>query len=239
MKVSTNRPTKQAFMDSEDKLSFDPKSFLTAVDMGETISKYEPNYVIFSQGDPADSMYYVHSGTIKVTISSEEGKEAVIALLGSGDFCGEKCLIGEPTRMSTATTLNDCAVIRIGKEIITRLIRNDPTFAGWFISYLLRRNNRVEADLVDQIMNSSEKRLARLLLTLANYGKDGKLEPLVPMISQEIMAEMIGTTRPRVNFYMNKFRDLGLIDYNGALHVHSSLTGILDPKSGVKPGTVR
>jgi CRP/FNR family cyclic AMP-dependent transcriptional regulator len=219
----------------KEKLSFDPENVLAAMDVGETISKYELNHIIFSQGDPADSLFYIQSGAIKVTVSSEEGKEAVVALLGAGDFCGEKCLVGEPTRMSTATTLNDCAVVRFEKAIVTRLIHDDPTFAGWFISYLLERNNRIEADLVDQIFNSSEKRLARLLLTLANYGKAGKLKPLIPMISQEIMAEMIGTTRPRVNYFMNKFRNLGLIDYNGVLHVHSSLTDVLDAKPSAKP----
>jgi CRP-like cAMP-binding protein len=221
-------------MDIEDKLSFDPKRFLVAVEMGETIAKYEPNHVIFSQGEQADSVFYIHSGAVKVAILSEEGKEAVVAILGPGDFCGEKCLIGAPTRMSTATTMNDCAVVRINKAVVTRLIHDDPLFAEWFISYLLERNNRVEADLVDQIFNSSEKRLARLLLTLANYGKEGKLKPLVPMISQEIMAEMIGTTRPRVNHFMNKFRQLGLIDYNGVLNVHSSLISVLDTKRRIK-----
>lgn len=217
-------------MGRKENLPFDPKRFFAVADTGRTISGYVLNQVIFSQGDPADSVFHIQSGAVKITVLSEDGKEAVVALLGAGDFCGEKCLTGEAARMTGATAMNACVVVEIDKAVVIRLVHDEPAFAEWFISYLLDRNSRIQSDFVDQIFNSSEKRLARLLLTLADYSNEGKLKALVPMISQEIMAEMIGTTRPRVNHFMNKFRNLGLIDYNGALHVHSSLLDVLDVK---------
>jgi CRP/FNR family transcriptional regulator, cyclic AMP receptor protein len=217
----------KAFMDGDQKHPFDFEAFLATAGRGKTISRYETNHVLFSQGDPADSVLYIQVGTVKVTVLSEQGKEAVVAMLGTGDFCGEKCLAGEATRTSAATTISDCTVVRIEKAIIVRLVHEQPAFAERVISHLLDRNIRIESDLVDQLFNSTEKRLARLLLILANFGKEGRPEPVVPMISQETMAETIGTTRSRVNFFMNKFRQLGFIDYNGTLEVRSSLLSVL------------
>lgn len=215
-------------MSGDKKLLFDPESFLATADRGKTISEYETNHVLFLQGEPSDSVFYIQSGKVKVTVLSEHGKEAVIAMLGAGDFCGERCLAGQAIRTEAATAMSDCAVVRIEKAIIVRLIHEEPAFAERLISHLLDRNNRIESDLIDQLFNSSEKRLARLLLTMANFGKEGRPEPIVPMISQETMAERIGTTRSRVNFFMNKFRQLGFIDYyNGSLKVHASLLSVV------------
>jgi CRP/FNR family cyclic AMP-dependent transcriptional regulator len=231
--ITANRHKEQAFherkahMGGDQKFPFDTTIFLATADRGKTISRHEANQSLFSQGDPADSVFYIQKGTVKVTVLSEQGKEAVIAMLGVGDFCGEKCLAGEATRTAAATTMSDCIVVRIDKAIIVRLIHEQPAFAERLISHLLDRNIRIESDLVDQLFNSTEKRLARLLLILANFGKEGRPEPIVPMISQETMAETIGTTRSRVNFFMNKFRQLGFIDYNGTLKVRSSLLSVV------------
>jgi len=219
-------------MDGEAKPSFDAASFLTVPQKGRTTSTYQAGRMLFSQGDPADSLFYIESGKIKITILSEQGKEAVIALLGTGDFCGEQCMAGQTMRTTAATTMGECTVTRVEKAIIIRLVHDEPAFAEWLISHLLDRNVRIESDLVNQLFNSTEKRLARLLLILANFGKEGKPEPIVPMISQETMAETIGATRTRVNFFMNKFRQSGFIDYNGTLTVRSSLLSVvLDEQS--------
>jgi CRP/FNR family cyclic AMP-dependent transcriptional regulator len=209
------------------KLPFDPKVFLAKVDGGRTVSDYPKNQIVYAQGDPADSVFYIQKGKAKVTVLSEQGKEAVVALLGTGDFFGEGCLAGQPLRMATVSTLAESVIARMSKADIVRVIHEEPSFAELFISHLLARNIRVEEDLVDQLFNSSEKRLARVLLLLANFGKDGKPEPVIAKISQETLAEMIGTTRSRVNFFMNKFRQLGLIEYNGHLEVHSSLLNVV------------
>ena len=182
---------------------------------------------MYRQGDPADSVFYIRTGKVKATVVSEQGKEAVVALLGADDFVGEGCLAGQPLRLSTASAMAQCVIVRIAKADITRVIHEEPAFAELFISHLLARNSRVEEDLVDQLFNSSEKRLARTLLLLANFGKEGRPEPVVAKISQETLAEMIGTTRSRVSFFMNKFRGLGLIDYNGHIEVHSSLLNVV------------
>jgi CRP/FNR family transcriptional regulator, cyclic AMP receptor protein len=201
--------------------------FLAKVNGGRGISDYRKDQIVFRQGDPADAVFYVQSGKVKKTVVSEQGKEAVVALLGSGDFFGEGCLAGEALCLSTVTALTKCVIARISKAEITRVIHEEPAFAELFISHLLARNSRVEEDLVDQLFNSSEKRLARTLLLLANFGKEGRPEPIIAKVSQETLAEMIGTTRSRVSFFMNKFRKLGLIDYNGGIEVHSSLLNVV------------
>jgi CRP/FNR family cyclic AMP-dependent transcriptional regulator len=209
------------------KLPFDPKVFLSKVNGGRAISEYRKDKIIFRQGDPSDAVFYIQSGKIKTTVVSEQGKEAVVALLGAGDFFGEGCLTGQPQRLATVSALTECVIVRISKTDITRVIHEEPAFAELFISHLLARNSRVEEDLVDQLFNSSEKRLARTLLLLANFGKEGRPEPIIAKVSQETLAEMVGTTRSRVSFFMNKFRKLGLIDYNGNIEVHSSLLNVV------------
>ena len=203
--------------------SFSPKSFLAKVGEGRCIGKYRKGQTVFSQGDRADSVFYIQSGKVKITVISEQGREAVIAILGANAFFGEGCLAGQEKRISTVTAMTDSVVMRLENAAVVRVIHQEPTFSEMFISHLLGRNIRVEADLVDQLFNSSEKRLARLLLMLANFGKEGKPESTIAKISQETLAEMIGTTRSRVSFFMNKFRKLGFIDYNGSIEVHSSL----------------
>ena len=214
-------------MEPDGKLPFDTKAFLSKAGAGRTISKYRINQVVFSQGDPADSVFYIHDGKVKVVVLSEQGKEAVVAILGPNQFCGEGSLAGQPRRMATAIALTECDIMRLEKEAIIRVLHHEPEFADMFVSHLLARAIRVEADLVDQLFNSSEKRLARALLLLANFGKEGKPEPILVNVNQEMLAEMIGTTRSRVNHFMNKFRQLGFIDYNGTLQVHSSLLSVV------------
>jgi CRP-like cAMP-binding protein len=209
------------------KRPFDPKVFLATINGGRSVSDYRKGKVVFTQGEPADSVFYIQKGKIKIVVTSKQGKEAVVAMLGPGEFLGEGCLIGQPLRLATATALTDSAVMRVEKPEMVRVLHAEPTFAEVFTAYLLTRNSRVEEDLVDQLFNSSEKRLARVLLLLANFGKDGKAEPVTTRISQETLAEMIGTTRPRVTFFMNKFRKLGFVEYNGDLQVHSSLMSVV------------
>lgn len=209
------------------KPSFDPRDFLAKVGNGHTLTAYKKKRLVFSQGDPADAIFYIRKGKVKLTVVSKQGKEAVIGLLGLHDFFGEGCLSGQPLRMATATAMTDCQIMRLEKDETLRVLHAEPAFSELFLSYLLTRNTRLEEDLVDQLFNSSEKRLARVLLLLANFGKEGKPEPVVAKISQETLAEIVGTTRSRVSHFMNKFRKLGLIDYNGGLYVHSSLMNIL------------
>jgi len=209
------------------KASFDPKIFLAKVGEGKTISKYEKDQTVFSQGEVADAVFYIQKGKLKLTVTSEHGKEAVIAILGSGDFFGEGCLNGHPLRIATTTAVDECVVTRIDKAAMIATMHKEPEFSELFMAYLLARNGRIEEDLIDQLFNSSEKRLARLLLLLANFGKEGRPQPIVGKISQETLAEMIGTTRSRVSFFMNKFRKLGLIEYNGKLEVHNSLLNVV------------
>jgi CRP/FNR family transcriptional regulator, cyclic AMP receptor protein len=204
---------------------FDAKILLSIVG-GGTSKEYRKKQIIFAQGAPAYDVSYIQKGRVKLSIVSKQGKEAVIAILGVGDFFGEGCLAGQPLRIATASAVTDSSTLRLEKAATIRALRKDPGFSEMFIAYLLSRNIRVEEDLVDQLFNSSEKRLARLLLLLANFGKDGKQEPVIPNMSQETLAEMIGTTRSRVSFFMNKFRKLGFIHYNGGLEVHSSLLSI-------------
>jgi CRP-like cAMP-binding protein len=214
-------------MKRERKPLFDPKAFLAKADGGKTISNYRKDRIVFSQGETADAVFYIQQGNVKITVVSEQGKEAIVAMLGPGDFFGEGCLAGQPRRIATVAAMTECVVMRLEKAAMIRVIHEEPTFAEMFISHLLARNIRVEEDLVDQLFNSSEKRLARLLLLLANFGKEGRPEPVIANISQETLAEMIGTTRSRVSSFMNKFRQLGFIEYNGGLAVHSSLLNVV------------
>jgi len=208
-------------------LPFDVHSFLAKIGAGRTVISCRKNKKLFSQGDPADAIFYIQDGKIKLTGISKQGKEAVVGILGANDFLGEGCLAGQSVRMSSATAMSPCEVMRLEKEHTIRVLHNEPTFSELFLTHLLSRNIRLEEDLVDQLFNSSEKRLARVLLLLANYGKKAEPELVIPKISQETLAEIIGTTRSRVNHFMNKFRKLGLISYNGGLQVHSSLLNII------------
>jgi CRP/FNR family transcriptional regulator, cyclic AMP receptor protein len=214
-------------MADNKRTSFDPAEFLAKTNGGRTISNYEVNKQIFRQGDIADSVFYIQSGKVKVTVISKLGKEAVVAVLGPDEFFGEGCLAGQKLRLATATALTECMITRVPKAEVVEVIHKEPAFAELFISHLLARNSRVEEDLVDQLFNSSEKRLARTLLLLANFGKEGQPEPILAKISQETLAEIVGTTRSRVSFFMNKFRRLGLIDYNGQIEVHPSLLNMV------------
>jgi CRP/FNR family cyclic AMP-dependent transcriptional regulator len=209
------------------KLPFDPKAFLAKANGGRTISTHRQKSVIFAQGDAADAVFYIKSGKVKVTIVSNEGKEAVVAILGTDEFFGEGLLIGQPKRLATASAMTECVTMRVEKAEIMRVIRDEPAFSQMFMSHILTRNARIEEDLVDQLFNSTEKRLARVLLLMANFGKEGRPEPVTTKISQETLAEMIGTTRARVSHFMNKFRHLGFIDYNGHIEVHSSLLSVV------------
>jgi CRP-like cAMP-binding protein len=212
---------------SSRKAAFDAKTFLARIGAGRTIAKYRKDAVIFAQGDPADAVFYVQSGKVKLTVVSPQGREAVIAIHGAAEFFGEGCLAAQRRRLATVSALTDSSVMRIEKSAIIAVLRAEPEFSQMFIDHLVGRTIRVEADLVDQLFNSSEKRLARLLLLLANYGKEGKPEPIIAKISQGMLAEMIGTTRSRVSHFMNKFRRLGFIEYNGRIEVHGSLMNVI------------
>jgi CRP/FNR family transcriptional regulator, cyclic AMP receptor protein len=209
------------------KKKFDVKEFLSTVDGGRRVANYRKNQTVFSQGDPADSVFYVQAGQVKVCVTSDQGKEAVVALHGKGDFFGEGCLNGQSLRLATVAAMTDCTIMRLDKAAMVRVLHDEPKFSELFLAYILVRNARVEEDLVDQLFNSSEKRLARVLLLLANFGKEGKPEPVIAKMSQETLAEMVGTTRSRVSVFMNKFRKLGFIDYNGDLSVHNSLLNVI------------
>ena len=209
------------------KSDFDPKTFLATVNGGRSVSNYQIHQKIFSQGDPADAVFYIQEGKVKVCVISERGKEAVVALHEAGDFFGEGCLSGQPLRLATVAAMTECVIMRINKATMVRVLHEEPAFSEMFLAYILARNARVEEDLVDQLFNSSEKRLARLHLIMANFGKEGKPEPVIAKISQETLAEMIGTTRSRVSHFMNKFRKLGFIEYNGTMKVHTSLLNMV------------
>jgi CRP/FNR family transcriptional regulator, cyclic AMP receptor protein len=220
---------------SEEELPFDPNVFLSKINGGRTIFHCRTDQVIYRQGDPADSVFFIRTGKAKVIVTSEQGKDAVIAVLGPDNFFGEGCLNGQALRLATVAALAECEITRIPKAEIVTVIHEEPAFAELFIAHLLARNSRVEEDLVDQLFNSSERRLARTLLLLANFGKEGKPEPILAKINQGTLAEIIGTTRPRVSFFMNKFRELGLISYNGHIEVHRSLLNmVLHEKPQIK-----
>jgi CRP/FNR family cyclic AMP-dependent transcriptional regulator len=210
-------------MATRRQASFSAKAFLAKVGEGRSIGTYRKGQIVFSQGDPADAVFYVQKGKVKVTVVSDQGKEAVVAILDADEFFGEACLAGQVQRISTVAAMTEAVILRLEKAVIVRVIHEEPAFSEMFMAHLLGRTIRIEADLIDQLFNSSEKRLARLLLLLANFGKEGKPEPIIAKISQETLAEMIGTTRSRVSYFMNKFRKLGFIKYNGGIEVHSSL----------------
>ncbi len=234
---STRRQATKGHPRAKKSSPFDPAVFLETAAKGRIVSTHRKKQVIFAQGEAANAVYYIKKGKIKVTVVSKQGKEAVVAILGTDEFLGEGCLIGQPKRLATATAMTECVTMRVDKIEILRVLKDEPAFSLMFVSHVLARNARVEEDLVDQLFNSTEKRLARLLLLLANFGKEGRPEPVVAKISQETLAEMIGTTRSRVSHFMNKFRHLGFIDYNGHLEVHSSLLSVMltDPPNTVNP----
>jgi CRP/FNR family cyclic AMP-dependent transcriptional regulator len=205
----------------------DAEAIIARMDGGRSDARYQRDQIVYSQGDPADGVFYVELGRVKVTVVSEEGKEAVVAILPPGSFCGEECLTGHTLRVSTVKALTECTLVRIAKASIVRALHDDRQFAELFTTYLIKRNIKVQEDLVDQLLNSTEKRLARLLLILANYGKEDRPDPILPKINQETLAEMIGTSRTHVNFFMNKFRQLGFIEYNGDIKVNRSLLNVL------------
>ena len=217
-------------MKANDK-KFDHEVFLAESGKGRTLADYAKNQQVFLQGAPADAIFYIQKGKIKLTVVSQQGKEAVVAILGAGDFFGEGCLAGQSLRMASATTMLECSILRIEKAGAIRLLHEQPAFSELLLHHMLSRNIRIEEDLVDQLFNSSEKRLARVLLLLANFGKEGKPSLVIPKISQETLAEIVGTTRSRVSFFMNRFRKLGFIQYSGqydsGLEVHSSLLNII------------
>jgi CRP-like cAMP-binding protein len=212
---------------AKTKRKFDPHAFLSTIGEGRKLLQVPKKRRIFAQGDTADAVFYVQSGKVKLTVVSNEGKEATIGILGDGYFFGEACMVGQPLRMLTAAAMTDCAILRIDKKAMMEALHREHELSDLFVAYLLARNIRYEEDLVDQLFNSSEKRLARILLLLARFGKEGQPESVVPKISQEMLAEMIGTTRSRVSFFMNRFRKLGFIHYNGGLQVHSSLLNVV------------
>ena len=214
-------------MGARKRSKFDIKTFLSTIDGGRTILAASKKEAFFAQGDSADSVFYIQRGKVKLTVVATSGKEATIGILNEGDFFGEGCLTGQPRRMCSASSMTDCTVMRIDKKSMMEVIHRERAFSDMFVAYLLTRNIRYEEDLVDQLFNSSEKRLARVLLLLAQFGKDGKPEVAIPKISQETLAEMVGTTRSRVNFFMNRFRKLGFVRYNGELEVHSSLLNVV------------
>jgi CRP/FNR family transcriptional regulator, cyclic AMP receptor protein len=215
----------------KEKPNFDPKVFLAQTGEGRTLVNHPKNHQVYLQGDPANSIFYIQKGKIKLTVVSKQGKEAVVALLGAGEFFGEACLAGQSVRMASASTMSECSILRMEKAGVIRLLHKQPAFSEVLLHHMLARNIRIEEDLVDQLFNSSEKRLARVLLLLANFGKDGKPEPVIPKISQETLAEIVGTTRSRVSFFMNRFRKLGFIQYSGqyssGMEVHSSLLNVI------------
>jgi CRP/FNR family transcriptional regulator, cyclic AMP receptor protein len=210
---------------------FDPKTFLASTGAGRMLLDYPKNAKVFLQGEPADAIFYIQQGKIKLTVVSKQGKEAVVALLGVGQFFGEGCLAGQSQRMASATTMSDCSLMRLEKAGVIRLLHGQPAFSELLLHHLLSRNIRIEEDLVDHLFNSSEKRLARVLLLLANFGKEGEPALVIPKVSQETLAEIVGTTRSRVSFFMNRFRKLGFIQYDGSfragLEVHSSLLNVI------------
>lgn len=218
--------------------TFNVKTFLSTANGGRTVTAYRKNAKIYSQGEPADSVFYVQEGKVKVCVISELGKEAVVALHGEGDFFGEGCLTGQPLRLGTVVAMTDSVIMRLDKASVIRVLHDEPKFAETFMAHLLARNARVEEDLADQLFNSSEKRLARVLLLMANFGKEGKPEPVIAKVSQETLAQIVGTTRSQVSTFMNKFRQLGFIHYNGDLQVHNSLLNmVLHEKPEIRRGS--
>jgi CRP/FNR family transcriptional regulator, cyclic AMP receptor protein len=209
------------------RTAFNAKGFLAKIGGDRADAFYRPDHTVFSQGDPADSVFHIEKGKVQVSVLSKRGKEAVLAILGPGDFFGEGCLNGQSQRMTSVVTMTECSIVRIERAAMLQALHDEPKFSDLFIAYLLQQSARAEEAMIDQLFNSSEKRLARLLLLLSNFGKEGKPEPVIPRISQETLAEMVGTTRSRVSSFMNKFRRLGLIEYNGEISVHSALLSVV------------
>lgn len=229
------RGTRPEMANNGTQAAFDPKAFLAIVGDGKTILEFHKDQIVFSQGDAADTVFYIQKGRVKVVVISEQGKEAVVGIFGAGQFFGEGCMNGHSVRIATTTAMENSLVTAITKTAMLAVLHDQPKFSEMFMAYLLTRNSRIEEDLIDQLFNSSEKRLARLLLLLANFGKEGSPQPIIPNISQETLAEMIGTTRSRVSFFMNKFRKLGFISYNGKIEVNSSLlNAVLYDKPEIK-----
>jgi CRP/FNR family cyclic AMP-dependent transcriptional regulator len=227
--------TKESHMGESANASFDPQDFLAKVGLGKTISTYRKDQIVFAQGEVADTIFYIQKGRVKVVVLSDQGKEAVVGILEPGQFFGEGCLNGHSLRISTTTAMEECVITSIMKTAMLAALHSEPKFSELFMAYLLTRNSRIEEDLIDQLFNSSEKRLARLLLLLAHFGKEGSPKPIDIDVSQETLAEMIGTTRSRVSFFMNKFRKLGLISYNGKIEVHNSmLNAVLHDKPEIR-----
>ncbi len=214
-------------MVSEGQPSFNPQKFLEKIPSGKTTLPAMEYQILYSQGDAADAVYYIQTGRVKLSVVSQEGKEAVIAILEPGNFLGEACLAGQQFYLATATAMEGATLVRIDKQAVIHVLHNDPVFSARFMEFLLDRNIRLQADLVDQLFNSAEKRLARVLLLMAHFGKEGTPQEVIAKISQETLAEMIGTTRSRVSFFLNRFRKLGFIEYNGGMHVHSSLLNVI------------
>jgi CRP/FNR family cyclic AMP-dependent transcriptional regulator len=223
----SNRQTRFDAMVTAKKCTFDPETFLATAGEGREIVVLHRRDRVFSQGDASDGVFFVQEGKVKLTVVSRKGKEAILAMLGTGEFFGEGCLSGQSLRITTAIAITDCCLLRLGMKAMMRALHQEPSFSDVFMNYLLKQDIRREEALVDQLFNSSEKRLARVLLLLAQFGKDGKPETIIPNLSQQTLAEMVGTTRPRVNFYMNKFKKLGFIDYEGGLQVRSSLLNVV------------
>jgi CRP/FNR family cyclic AMP-dependent transcriptional regulator len=220
--------TSNIALTSKNLRQFDPKSFLATAGVGRKLLKLQNRQALFSQGEPANAVFYIQKGRLKLTVVSKRGKEATIALLGAGEFIGESCIAAaQPLRQTTATAMTDCEVLRIAKKDMVRVLHEEHALSDVFVSFLLARNARIQEDLVDQLFNSSEKRLARIILLLAQFGKEGKPEMVIAKISQETLAEMVGTTRSRVSFFMNRFRKLGFIEYNGTMEIHSSLLNVI------------
>ena len=225
--LPTERNSKGRTVAGDKRRVFDPHEFLATIGKGRKAMRFSKKQIICAQGEPADAVFYLQAGKVKLTVLSKTGKEATIGILSDGSFFGEGLLAGQALRMGSATALTDCTVLRIGKEAMMEALHREHKFSDLFVAYLLARNIRYEEDLVDQLFNSSEKRLARILLLLAHFGKEGVPETVVPKITQEMLAEMVGTTRSRVSFFMNRFRKLGFIHYNGGLQVHSSLLNVV------------
>jgi CRP/FNR family transcriptional regulator, cyclic AMP receptor protein len=224
--LMTKKAGRQAVARSKPQ-KFDPQAYLSTVGAGRREETGKRGRVIYRQGDEAQAVYYIEKGKVQIAVASKQGKQGVIAILEAGDFFGEGCLAGQPLSMATAIAMTDTKVMRIAKSVMVELMRSEPSFAQLFTAFLLSRNVQIEADLVDQLFNSSEKRLARVLLMLAHFGKDGTMELVIPKISQDVLAARVGTTRSRINYFMNKFRKLGFIEYNGTLKVHSSLLNVI------------
>jgi CRP/FNR family cyclic AMP-dependent transcriptional regulator len=227
LQTTIEQPSQSKRRASRKRRRFDPHAFLATIGEGRKVVPFSKRQTIFAQGDPSDTVFHIRTGKVRLTVVSKTGKEATIGILGEGDFFGESSLTGQEFRMNSATAMTDCVILEIGKKAMMHALHREHEFSDLFVAYLLARNIRYQEDLVDQMFNSSEKRLARVLLLLAHFGKEGKPETVVPKVSQEMLAEMVGTTRSRVSFFMNRFRKLGFINYNGGLQVHSSLLNIV------------